>query len=176
MCDSRLGFIVSAALDPIPHRLVQRIRNGEFVEMRKLLADNISLYNQLEDFCGHTSGLRSRVREVPSLSLWVYCFAAYMARCWPTAGSLFVRHLGMGAMAGLSMIEPFGVSQRWIHLCLGICLFLVCWQLPFYALAHLGDSFARCAASPITQPVSVPFQLSSLQRILVVADCCSGLE
>ena len=175
MCDSCLGFIVSAALDPFPHWLVQRIQNGEFVEMRELLAD-ISLYNQLEDFCGHTSGLRSRVREVSSLSLWVYCFAAYMVRCWLTAGSLFVRHLGMGAMAGLSMIEPIGVSQRWIHFCLGICLFLVCRQLPFYALAHLGGSFAQYAMSPITQPVSVPFQLSSFQRILVVADCCSWLE
>ena len=34
ICDSHLGFIVSAASDPIPHRLLQRIRNGEFVEMR----------------------------------------------------------------------------------------------------------------------------------------------
>ena len=83
MCDSRLGLIVSAALDPIPHRLVLRIRNGEFVEMRELLADNISLYNQLEDFRGHTSGFCPHVREVPSLSSWVYCFAAYMAVLTP---------------------------------------------------------------------------------------------
>ena len=45
MCDLCLGFIVSAASDPIPHRLIQRIWNGEFVEMRELLADNITLYN-----------------------------------------------------------------------------------------------------------------------------------
>ena len=31
MCNSCLGFIVSAASDPIPHWLVQRIQNGEFV-------------------------------------------------------------------------------------------------------------------------------------------------
>ena len=92
------------------------------------------------------------------------------ARCWSTAGSLFLRHSGMGAMAGLSMIEPFGVRQRWIHLCLGI---------RSYHSKHppiWGGSFARFAASPITQPVSVPFQLSSLLCTLIVADCCSGLE
>ena len=47
---SRLGFILSPAADPIPHRLVQRICHGEFVEMRDLLADNISLFNHLKDF------------------------------------------------------------------------------------------------------------------------------
>ena len=116
MCDLHLGFIVSAACNPIPHWLVQRIQNGEFVEMRELLADNIY---QLEDFCGH-----------PLVSAPVYgrfprfhcgCTALQrtwkslhrtlgLVRCWPTAGSLFVRHSGMGAMAGLSTIVPFGVS------------------------------------------------------------------
>ena len=82
MCHLHLGFIVSAACNPIPHRLIQRIWNGEFVEMRELLADNIS-YNQFEDFHVHTSRLCPRVREVPSLSSWVYCFAAYMAVLTP---------------------------------------------------------------------------------------------
>ena len=50
---STLGLILSPSLDPIPHRLVSRIQAGEFVEMRDLLADNISLHNQLEDFHGH---------------------------------------------------------------------------------------------------------------------------
>ena len=76
---SRLGLILSPATDPIPHRLVQRIRHGEFVEMRDLLADNISLFNHLEDFHGHSNGIRARLREVPSLASWVYCFAAFTA-------------------------------------------------------------------------------------------------
>ena len=102
MCDSRLGFIVLAASDRIPHRLVQRIWNGEFVEMRELLADNISLYNQLKDFVA-----------TPVISAPVYerfpCFhrgctalqrtwqslhqTLGLVRCWPTAGS-FLRHTG----------------------------------------------------------------------------------
>ena len=81
---SRQGLILSPASDPIPHRLVQRIRAGEFVDMRDLLADNISLHNQLEALHGQASlaspaSLQPRLREVPSLSSWLYCFAAYMA-------------------------------------------------------------------------------------------------
>ena len=60
MCDLRLGFIVSAASDARPE-----YSEWEFVEMRELLADNISLYKQLEDFCGHTSGFHPNVLEVP---------------------------------------------------------------------------------------------------------------
>ena len=48
-CSTRLGMILSPAADPIPFRLVQRIQNGEFLEMRDLLADNVSLHSQLED-------------------------------------------------------------------------------------------------------------------------------
>ena len=73
------GLILSPAADPVPYRLVQRICSGEFVEMRDLLADNIALHDQLEDLHGHTTSLDPRLREVPSLASWVYCFAAYMA-------------------------------------------------------------------------------------------------
>ena len=52
--------------------------------MRDLLADNISLHNQLEDFHGHIwpstpAHLHPRLRDVPSLVSWVYCFCAYIA-------------------------------------------------------------------------------------------------
>ena len=85
-----IGLILSPSSDPIPHRLVSRIQAGEFVEMRNLLADNISLHNQLEDFHGHIwpstpAHLRPRLMEVPSLSSWVYCFCAYIAVLAPDA-------------------------------------------------------------------------------------------
>ncbi len=82
---SRFGMILSPASSPIPFRLVQRIQSGEFVEMRDLMADNISLHTQLEDLHGAGSlastpiGFRPRLREVTSLSSWMFCFATYMA-------------------------------------------------------------------------------------------------
>ena len=82
---SRRGLILSPAADPIPHRLVQQIQGGDFVEMRDLLADNVALHGQLEDLHG-TAPLaatalqfRPHLREVPSLQSWMYCFAAYVA-------------------------------------------------------------------------------------------------
>ena len=85
-----LGLILSPSSDPIPRRLVSRIQAGEFIEMRDLIADNISLHNQLEDFHGHIwpttpAHLRPRLREVPSLSSWVHCFCAYIAVLAPDA-------------------------------------------------------------------------------------------
>ena len=81
----RRGLILSPAADPIPHRLVHRIQSGDFVEMRDLLVDNVALHDQLEDLHGSAPlaatplPFRPRLREVPSLHSWMYCFAAYVA-------------------------------------------------------------------------------------------------
>lgn len=80
-----LGMILSPALQPIPARLVRRILSGDFVEMRDLLIDNITLHDQLEAVQGPLNltpipgALRPRLREVPSLISWVFCFLAYIA-------------------------------------------------------------------------------------------------
>ncbi len=81
---SQPGMILSPAADPIPHSLVQRIKNGQFVEMRDLLADNIALLNQLSSLNGlvnlpANTLNRTRLREVPSLVSWLYCFNSFVA-------------------------------------------------------------------------------------------------
>ena len=82
---SRAGFSLSPASEPFPKKLVDKIRSGQFVEMRELLTDNISLIQQLEVFGTHTSlptlpgVLRPSLREVSSLQTWMYCFLAYTA-------------------------------------------------------------------------------------------------
>ena len=81
---SQPGMSLSPTSDPIPRGLVQRIQSGQFVEMRDLLGDNIALLNQLSSLHG-TMTLplgtvnRTRLREVPSLVSWLYCFIAYVA-------------------------------------------------------------------------------------------------
>ena len=67
---SCLSLILSLASDPISHRLVQHIWAGEFVDMRDLLADTISLHNELEALHDQASlaslaSFRPRLREVP---------------------------------------------------------------------------------------------------------------
>lgn len=81
---SNPGMILSPAADPIPHSLVQRIQSGQFVDMRDLLADNVHLLNQLSSLHGATALPlatinRTRLREIPSLTSWLYCFNAYVA-------------------------------------------------------------------------------------------------
>ena len=79
------GVILSSVLQPIPARLVRRIVSKKFMEMRELLSNNLALHDQLEAVHGpllsmSTPGsLHARMREVPPLTSWVYCFAAYMA-------------------------------------------------------------------------------------------------
>ena len=77
--------MLSPALQPIPARLVQHIWSAEFVEMRDLLTDNIALHAQLVLIHGPLQASsflapwQARMREVPSIASWVFCFAAYVA-------------------------------------------------------------------------------------------------
>lgn len=71
------GLSLSLAVEPIPARLVARILSGQFIEMRNLLGDNISLAQRLEEI--HTSfpvfvlpvSSRPRLREVSTLPSWL---------------------------------------------------------------------------------------------------------
>ena len=61
-----------------------RLGITEFVEMKELLSDNISLLSHLETVQGLTSlqlfgGRRPRMREVTSLPMWCFCFLGYVA-------------------------------------------------------------------------------------------------
>ena len=81
---SNAGVILSPAAEPFPRKLVDKVKSGQFVEMRELLADNITLLSQLEAIQGVPplqilGGARPRLREVSSLSTWCYCFLGYAA-------------------------------------------------------------------------------------------------
>ena len=77
------GLILSPAAEPFPQKLVDKVKSGQFVEMRELLSDNIALMQQLEDIQGFPvatlGAARPRLREVTSLPTWCYCFLGYMA-------------------------------------------------------------------------------------------------
>jgi hypothetical protein len=78
------GFSLSPATQPFPQKLVDKVRSGQFIEMRELLADNISLMQQLEGFGTQFTApalpraLKPRLREATSLPSWMYCFLAYL--------------------------------------------------------------------------------------------------
>ena len=47
LAPTQAGLILTPAVEPVPHKLVQRIQAEQFVEMRDLLGDNIALLQQL---------------------------------------------------------------------------------------------------------------------------------
>lgn len=78
------GLVLSPAVEPFPRKIIDKVRSGQFIDMKELLADNITLVQQLEAVQSYaplpTVGpSRPRLREVTSLSLWCYCFLGYMA-------------------------------------------------------------------------------------------------
>ena len=78
------GLALSPGSEPFPQRLVDKIRSGQFMDMRDLLSDNIALLDRLDVLGGQPSlalpgALKPRLREVSSLPTWIYCFLAYVA-------------------------------------------------------------------------------------------------
>ena len=81
------GLSLSPSMSPIPHRIVSKVRPGQFVDMRDFLLENVALLQQLEAFGVQSTGSafpgapRPRLRDVSTLPSWLYCFLAYMAVC-----------------------------------------------------------------------------------------------
>ena len=75
--------MLSSALPPIPAKVVGKIKSGQYVPMKELLTDNISLCSQLEAYPGmhHTQpgSPKPRLREIQSPLTWATCFMAYVA-------------------------------------------------------------------------------------------------
>ena len=90
-------LLLSPSCAPLPRKLVDKIRNGEFIDMKELLTDNIALLWQLEEVQPGPSvihhslgGARPRLREVSSITTWVYCFLYY---CAIRTDDLYLRNL-----------------------------------------------------------------------------------
>ena len=80
-----LGMSLSPTTTPFTQRLVDRVQSGQFVEMRDLLTDNMSLLQQIDVLGGQHAVpslpemLKPLLREVSTLPIWVYYFLAYVA-------------------------------------------------------------------------------------------------
>ena len=74
-------FIVGAALPVVPAKLVQKILNGEFIDMSDLLKDNMESERRRRatDNIGTPSvGTTSR-RKIPDILSWLHCYSLYVA-------------------------------------------------------------------------------------------------
>ena len=79
------GVVLSSVAGPLPQKLVDKVKSGQFIEMREFLVDNMLLLERLKSVPGLgllpvlSSGSRPRLREVSDPVSWVSCFLAYVA-------------------------------------------------------------------------------------------------
>jgi hypothetical protein len=82
-------MVLSSALPPLSAKVVGKIKSGQYVPMKDLLADNMSLCTQLEALTGphsfYAGFAKPRLREIQSPLTWVSCFLAYTAVLTPDA-------------------------------------------------------------------------------------------
>ena len=72
---SSSGMCLSPGSDPCPHKLVEKVQSGIYVEMKELLGDNISLLNSLNvvtTLPGLPGPAKHRLRGVSLLTSWLY--------------------------------------------------------------------------------------------------------
>ena len=72
-------MLLSILFSPIPGKLVSKIWAGAFIDMKDMLADNMALLRQLENFSADKSTSKAKLREIKTLTTWLYCFTGYMA-------------------------------------------------------------------------------------------------
>ena len=65
-------IFLGAALPPIPHKLVKKIKSGNFVKFEDFLAGNLSLSD-------NDSKQKSKHRRVSGITEWLQGFAVYVA-------------------------------------------------------------------------------------------------
>ena len=73
------AFVLASAIPPIPGKTVQRIQAGEYVDMRHLLPDNVTLLDKLEGMPQSLLAPRPRLREITSLHTWTSCLLRMIA-------------------------------------------------------------------------------------------------
>ena len=80
--DESLPFLLGEGLAPVPARLVAMILKGDYVDMAKLLRDNLEAHRRgwlqdssVADSCPTP---KRQCREIPDLLSWVQCFGSYM--------------------------------------------------------------------------------------------------
>ena len=75
-----LGVIVSPSLPPVPGKVMEKIKQGLYIDLRELMPDNAALTKMLSEV-GAVSAVQagSKVREIEDPLTWAFYFLALLA-------------------------------------------------------------------------------------------------
>ena len=79
-------MVLSSTLPPIAAKLVAKIQSGQFVAMKELLADNMSLCQHVEAWPAQhvfTGAAKPRLRDVDSPLNWVFVLPGLCSGTYP---------------------------------------------------------------------------------------------
>lgn len=127
-------LVLSSALPPIPAKVMEKVAQGQFIDFKDLLADNMALQKRLNEvgIQSHFFSPTGRLRVVQDPLTWVSCFLAYMSAsidCKQTrslaAYGMIVIHLarkhgGKGWLAYDNLFRQqmaAGAKLEWAELC-----------------------------------------------------------
>ena len=172
-------FHMASSFAPIPAKLVKRIQNLEYVDLRELLPDNIALSEKRHALTTPaTQSVTPEQREITKLVTWVSCFSTYVAiaaqkhpertRDMMAYMRLMVRegykHGGMGWLKYDCIFRKNnpGPSASWDVLDPSL-LTIVAHQgysprPPSHHCQELDHSPTECALAPLAQPTRLPWQ------------------
>ena len=172
-------FHLASSFAPIPAKLVKRIQNLEYVDLRELLPDNIALSEKHHALTTPaTQSVTPEQREITKLVTWVSCFSTYVAiaaqkhpertRDMMAYMRLMVRngykHGGMGWLKYDCIFRKNnpGPSASWDVLDPSL-LTIVANQgysprPPCHHCQELDHSPAECTLAPLAQPTRLPWQ------------------
>ena len=74
---SSTALVVSNSLPPLPAKAMEKIQQGQFLDFKDLLPDNLALLSQLQAM--GNSAPQSRLREIRDPLSWVFYFMYFLA-------------------------------------------------------------------------------------------------
>ena len=81
--DKAAAMVISSAFPPIPGKLIEKIRSGQFVDLKEFLVDNATLLRQTQstENPSQTPSQHSqtKLREMQDPLSWIFCYLYYLA-------------------------------------------------------------------------------------------------
>ena len=106
------SLITSNALPPLPAKILEKIKAGQFLDLKELLPDNAALLSQLRQL--HSLGphhppasSNTKLREIRDPLSWVFCFLYFIAA---SSDDIYIQQLSAYGQIVIHLAQKHGGS------------------------------------------------------------------